>query len=129
MVIFGHLIDTAALNSFILWRLKYPDWNKSYLDARRKFLLCLGKELVKDQIRRRFGNKDRIQQLIRDHMITVVPELGGPHVPPLAERSSGRCVICPRQKDRKTRNKCESCKNFVCLEHSEKKVFCGQCKM
>ncbi|KAG5881856.1 hypothetical protein JTB14_034135 [Gonioctena quinquepunctata] len=127
MVIFGHLLDTPVLDSFILWKLKYPNWNKSYLDARRKFLLCLGKELVKDQIRRRFGNKDRLQQPIRD-MVTVVPELGGPHVPPLAERSSGRCHFCPRQKDRKTRNKCESCKNVVCLEHSEKKVFCKLCK-
>lgn len=127
MVIFGHMIDTAALNSFILWKIKYPEWNKSYLDARRKFLLSLGKELTRENIVRRFGKKDRLPQTIRDHMVTVVPELGSRPVVPAGERTSGRCTLCPRKSDRKTRNKCEICGQFICVEHSQKKIICITC--
>lgn len=127
MVIFGHIIDTAALNSFILWKIKYPDWKDSYLDARRTFLLCLGKELVKNHTIRRYKNKDRLQQPIRDHMLTVVPECDR-QINPIAQRWSGRCYICTRKNDRKTRNKCEVCAKFVCVEHSKKKVICTQCE-
>lgn len=127
MVIFGHLIDTAGINAFILWKIKFPEWNKTYLDVRRKFLLDLGKQLVKDHIIRRYGNKDRLQKNIRDHMITVVPELNqqirGPRV-----GSSGRCAICPRKNDRKTRNTCQTCGDYVCQEHSKKRIICCHCE-
>ena len=28
----------------------------------------------------------------------------------------GRCAICPRSKDRKTKYMCQKCKKFLCLQ-------------
>ena len=39
----------------------------------------------------------------------------------------GRCHFCDRNKDRKTRKKCDSCLTFVCPLHSKNIVLCEHC--
>lgn len=41
--LFMNLIDIAAVNAFVLWIHLHPEWNKSYRERRRLFLLELGK--------------------------------------------------------------------------------------
>ena len=36
------------------------------------------------------------------------------------EVKKGRCHMCPRKKDRKSRQKCSECKLNICDEHSRK---------
>ena len=53
MVIFFNMIDCAALVSYILYILTFPNWNLNKHHKRRLFLKQLGRELVYQQINRR----------------------------------------------------------------------------
>ncbi|XP_050313063.1 uncharacterized protein LOC126748103 [Anthonomus grandis grandis] len=123
MAIFGQLLDIAALNSFILWDIKYPKIKKSK-DDRRYFLLQLGESLVKEYIVRRYNNSGRLSKTLRQYMRDVVPDLASPPVENQNERlvKSGRCYLCDRNRDRKSRQLCKECQNFVCAEHHVKEV-------
>ena len=43
-------------------------------------------------------------------------------------QSIGRCVICPRSADKKSRTKCCRCHCFICHEHQKKTVVCPNCE-
>ena len=128
MVIFSHLIDVAGINSYKLWLLKYPDWNKTILSKRKMFLLAVGKELIKENVYRRYNNK-YIQKNQKRHMTDVFPELLEITEPTVEKQNytRGRCHICQRGKDRKTRKICVKCDNFVCLEHAKSEIVCVKC--
>ena len=51
------------------------------------------------------------------------------HIRPQENKSIGRCDVCARGQDRKSRSKRDSCNNFICREHSEKKtvIVCDDC--
>ncbi|KAG8314586.1 hypothetical protein J6590_089755 [Homalodisca vitripennis] len=34
------------------------------------------------------------------------------------QRETGRCVLCPRAKNRKSRTRCPQCQRFICREHT-----------
>jgi len=38
-----------------------------------------------------------------------------------------RCAICPRTKDRKSRQACMRCERLICAEHSKQLLMCVQC--
>lgn len=41
--------------------------------------------------------------------------------------SQGRCYLCPRGEDRKSRIKCSVCDNFVCPSHRDNMIACQSC--
>ena len=82
------------------------------------FILELGKELIKKNVFRRYDNK-YIQTNKKRHMTDVFPELldATEHRVEHQNITRGRCHMCQRGKDRKSRKICVI-PNFVCLEHS-----------
>jgi hypothetical protein len=51
------------------------------------------------------------------------------NIKPTSPSKNGRCVICPRTKDKRTRRKCSHCQKYVCPEHSfmMKYIVCPTC--
>lgn len=128
MVIFFHLLDIGGINAYKLWMLKNSDWNSNHLDNRRMFLLELGKELIRNNIIRRYEHDKSLNSNIKQHMITVLPELNERNeLPPPIIRRPQRCYLCNRNKDRKSRKFCIRCNQYVCAEHSKNKTVCCKC--
>ncbi|CAF0848969.1 unnamed protein product [Brachionus calyciflorus] len=44
-----------------------------------------------------------------------------------SQNSQKRCEICPREYNRKTRNKCSRCDGFFCGKHAWKLYICITC--
>jgi len=44
--LFVSLISVACVNAFVLWMLKYPDWQQKKNNRTHLYLLSLGKEMV-----------------------------------------------------------------------------------
>ncbi|XP_031332326.1 piggyBac transposable element-derived protein 4-like [Photinus pyralis] len=122
MAIFYHMIDIAAINAFKIWVMANPEYEKGHLDARRRFLLQLGKDLSKDHIMFRYKNNNGLKANIKECMLKVFPEMKEERTPQeQPEATQGRCYLCTRQF-------CIDCCQFVCLEHSQKQVLCLTCK-
>lgn len=128
MVLFYHIINIGAINAYKIWKIKNPNYGSGHLDARRKYLLQLGKELAKENMIYRFRNTNGLQASIKENILKVVPELEQniPSTRPVG--TQGRCFLCERTKDRKSRQRCVRCERFVCVNHSEKEIFCIPCK-
>ncbi|PSN29428.1 hypothetical protein C0J52_28336, partial [Blattella germanica] len=123
---------TAAINAYVIWKTKNPDWKVHAHDKRRRFLLDLGQELIKPHV------KQRIQKLtgMPAHTITAMKEdasLVTQHSSSMklleGTGSVGRCKLCPRNKDQKCKTKCGKCYSLVCSEHEviKKDKVCKNC--
>ena len=101
--VFCDLVDISAYNAFILYTQCFPEWQKTKSHRRRVFLLELGIKLIADNRNAR--------------------EISGKTTSSGDEK--GRCKVCSRSNDRKTRSKCAACQGFVCEEHSRR--VCLEC--
>jgi len=131
MVMFMDVIDTAGVNAFCIFSFKFPDWDGQRNDNRRRFLLELGKELVIPHVKVRLGNPVGLHSSIIADMKTLVPDYQPNPVQPQGRGPiQGRCVNCPRNRDKKIRARCERCQNFICKDHSQKvtQVTCTSCQ-
>ncbi|PSN40051.1 hypothetical protein C0J52_20197 [Blattella germanica] len=54
--LFMELIDIAALNAYILYKARFPEWQKDNRSSRKLFLSKLGFELSKDNMKERASN-------------------------------------------------------------------------
>jgi len=96
-------IDVVCVNAYVLWVLKYPNWQERKNHRRHLYLLSVGAIMVRSHIRKRAdsGNIDILRAMrARDVCCkqptspTTVKKGGG--------RRLGRCSICPAAKDRRT---------------------------
>lgn len=90
--------------------------------------LCF--QFVRPLILRRQQNSARMSKAIALAIECMVGEMLQPRaegVPKTAGNTLQRCFLCPRKKDRKSRQYCVLCKQSVCSEHSEKKAVCKSC--
>jgi hypothetical protein len=96
-------IDVVCVKVYVLWMLKYLNWQKRKNHRRHLYLLSLGEITVRSYIRKRVdsGNIDILRAMsARDVRYkqptspTTVKKVGG--------RWLGRCSICPTAKDRRT---------------------------
>ena len=133
MNVFFFILDSAAYNTFVYYSCKNP----AILEVngprqRRLHLEALGKALAEEQI------SDRIQSWKCNNFQGVTPLLKSTAIkhgflspkptPQLDQRTQGRCYMCSRNRDRKSRNKCVTCSNFVCNEHAvSNSVLCCLC--
>lgn len=129
MTLFYHIIDIAAINAYQIWILKNPNYKSGHLDARRKFLLQLGKDLAKENMVFRFRNNNGLKATTKENILKIMPELLSENTTPTRQvANQGRCFLCARSKDRKSRQLCVKCERFVCVQHSEKQICCITCK-
>lgn len=122
LTIFFSLMNISGINSFIILRSNDP----TVVDTRRSFLRTLAKDLCKENMVRRSSIptlprqlRERIMQL-SGRPIQAPPENEDGHLP-----ATGRCYLCDRSKNRKSRTRCPRCHLFVCREHT--RSTCTQC--
>ncbi|KAG5879800.1 hypothetical protein JTB14_013448 [Gonioctena quinquepunctata] len=108
--IFHSLVDTAGINSQIIYKWNTTDTYK----MRRKYLQELGFALVKPTLEMR-RNNICIPLETRKRILHILGET--PQLPAMPIRSVGRCHICPRSRDRKTKYYFQPCNVYLYLEH------------
>ena len=131
LALFFDFIDIAGHNAFCAWSDHDPNYNVGKSHSRRLFLMQLAEDMVKPLIDGRARNPVGIQVpiLAAIRMFVSVEHRIARHIRPQENKCIGRCAVCARGQDRKSRSKCDSCNNFICREHSEKKtvIVCDDC--
>jgi len=119
MRLFYGIIDSSALNAFVIFTENVPNFHKK--EKRQKFLKELALALIIPQARQSFEVQQTpqdVKQVIRSYGILPATS----PAPSTTQRHSAqfkRCYICPRSKDKKTKFICNECNNFLCEEHSK----------
>ncbi|PAA53757.1 hypothetical protein BOX15_Mlig004292g1 [Macrostomum lignano] len=97
--VFCNLLNIAGLNSFLLHQTVFPNRFANAPHRRRLYLVALGRALT---------------QPLR---YQVEAGRNPPATVPVHGVQRGRCHMCGRSKDRKTRTRCTHCDRFCCAEH------------
>ena len=105
-VFFGHLVNIAAYNAFVLFLFRFRDFMQGKSHRRRLFLEKLAYEMMAGQMRRRQERQPRT---------LAVPPLAAGDIQ--RSRKRIRCEFCPREQDRKTIERCSACRKAICKEH------------
>lgn len=128
--VFMEILDMAALNAYILWLEKNPNWRKNDRSRRRYFLKVLRKELVTNNVHCRnaqkyFHNKQKIsiRVFLGNSNVINSPEY---HNEKMTKRR--RCEFCPHNDNRKTNSLCHYCNKYVCNKHKITYASCLECK-
>lgn len=129
---FMDLVDIAALNAYIIWTSKYPNWKINDRSRRQLFIRELGVELIRSNVILR-------QSVISNHHYHITysfelfNKLVGIPQPSVSScddvTNKARCFFCMRNKDRKSKIKCEKCFKSICTKHQfqKKYVYCPNC--
>lgn len=125
MRIFMNILDICGLNAYVLYISKHTDWNKGKSHRRQLFIKDLSHELASSNMKRRANNSEKLQehikQALRDCGILNIPGRTVKYNDDTnMEKKRGRCYQCTRAEDKKSRIKCDVCKNFVCEDHRKK---------
>lgn len=130
LVLFMNCLDIAAVNAYVLYKLKYPEYEKGKSCQRRLFLKQLGLELVRPLIQIRVDRGfNGVHKHIQLAMSTVIDISQRSLSSPIRAPKRGRCLLCPRQRDTKYSTKCDSCENFICKDHVQISTtkICNSC--
>lgn len=119
LTIFFSLLNTASINSQVIFR---ENNNKNV--PRRLFIKELGMQLVKEHQTQRMANP-RLTNELRSSIRKILGETPEPKPKKLRPNQQGRCTQCPRARDRKSKNVCQACSTFLCLEHAL--LYCSDC--
>lgn len=115
------LLNIAGINAQVV----YYSRNTNEKMKRRIFLRTLAMELIKPQVGKRAAETS-LPKRIREK----ASRLTGQQHPPQAQRArlgaTGRCEVCPRNKDRKTAKSCGKCQKWICVDHVN--MVCDECK-
>jgi hypothetical protein len=123
--LFYGIIDSAALNAFVIFTENVPKFGEHKKEKRQKFLKELALALIIPHARQRFEVQQTpqdVKQVIRS--CGILPATSP--APSTTQRHSAqhkRCYICPRSKDKKTKFICNECNNFMSEEYS--KLLCN----
>lgn len=126
LAVFFNMIDVGGIAAFVVWLYSHPDNLAKQQRLRRNFLIQLGRQLVEDCIQLRLCNPQALQKGARlslKRLGYTISDSTLSNEPP-AKR---RCVLCPRVKDRKTKQLCAVCNRNVCKNHCTPGVMCSEC--
>jgi Transposase IS4 len=144
MVVFYTVIDVAALNAFVIWLHKKPNWMSNKAKERRRlFLKELGTELILPLVQQRAANMNGLssscQQAIRTVLKPAIPEPEQPSTSAPKE-APGKCVVCitegygtgykkAKNNANKVKQRCVTCHKPVCKKHSKQTqtITCNNC--
>ncbi|KAE9542998.1 hypothetical protein AGLY_002909 [Aphis glycines] len=123
LTIFFHLINTAGINSEILY---HCDQLTSNALKRRVYLRNLAMSLIKPQVLKRAAMQNLLKTIRhKAARISGIPFVETEQNLPKKTGSNGRCALCPRSEDKRTRNFCVKCNHWVCGKHYSK--VCSSC--
>lgn len=145
MVVFYTIVDISALNAFVIWLHKNPNWNASKGPRlRRIFILELGKSLILPHIKERASDVSGFSVVVQKAMQVMLTGSESMHHSTATSGTCGQvrnCAICiqagygkgykhSKRNANKTKRCCEVCKKPVCGKHSKKStgVTCNNCK-
>ena len=133
-MLFYNILDVSAINAYIIWLHLNPQWHAKITHRRRLFLKQLGKDLALPHMTSRLrvpGLSIQLRTTIeeclqeRDDSQRVGEDDAGQDdddEPAGAhniahKRKQGRCIMCDRNKDKKSRTTCQKCGSFACTDH------------
>ena len=132
MAVFYNILDIAAYNSYVLFKLLPPSagFNLNHR-ARYKFLKVLGETMIKPSMVTRSQLATDLNlsttMAFQAFNLEVKPQ-GNQRKIAKEEVKKGRCHICARKKDQKSRQKCSEFELNVSDEHSLKSsIVCLLC--
>ena len=103
LALFFNLIDVTGIAAMTIWLYSTSDATIKRNRIRRSFLLKLGRQLTENYIEERLQNKASIQKSAKTSLKTLgylnVEETTREMEPSVKRR----CVVCPRNKDRKVK--------------------------
>ena len=129
MRVFYGIVDSSALNAFVIFTHNTHGFGGNRKDKRQKSLKELSKSLIISQAKSRLitlQTPQALKQII--YSCGILPEERTSVQNINQYRTSGRkrCFFCPRSKDKKYRFACSRCHNTICEEHS--KMICNLCQ-
>lgn len=117
--IFYGMLDQGGINALVL----YSNIKKQV--GRKDFLKNLGMQLVKPHVERRLQCNLHRQLRTNIYQFLNLQEPEPAPEPPTKLVKQARCVLCPREKDRKVKTVCSKCRNSICAEH--RRDICISC--
>lgn len=126
LTLFFNIIDVAGIAAFIIHI--YNNQQLTRQRCHRSFLSHLGKQLVHSHIQNRIQNPQAIQKNAKESLRLLGYTAAG-HTDERIEQSVARrrCVLCPREVDRKIKTMYTVCNRNICKEHSTPGVMCQDC--
>lgn len=121
LTVFFHLLNVGAVNSMNIFRAN----NNDNIIKRCDYLRTLALELMKPEIHRRISIATIPKELRRRWRSLLKLEEEQPEVHPRGNQTIGRCGICGRARDKKTRRYCAKCNQWACVDHL--RDVCVQC--
>ena len=127
MAIFFHMLDIGALNAFVVWTRRHPEWNVHNKARRKEFLFALAESLVGPAIAERtvdrpLGLHRGVKRAIQSLSTTETEEMESFSASPVS-RKRGDCIVCDERRRIATR--CHMCRNFICKSHAVS--LCTRC--
>lgn len=123
LTIFYHLLNVAGINGITIHKANNPEEKIT----RREYLKGLALELIKPHIAER-TQKDNIRKNLKrkmNYFLGLGEEETTGGINKRVPNHPGRCYICSRKRDRKTRTVCNKCQKFICKEHYV--IICAGC--
>ena len=120
--IFFTLVDAACVTSYKLWI-------ENNQETHYKFRKELAKELCLPLIKKRSAHP-KLRASVRNAMSLCGIVFPKKKLNQNEESNKrGRCFLCPRSNDTKTKFMCNDCNNFVCKDHRDcvKAILCNNC--
>lgn len=128
--LFLEMIDMAALNAYVVYKLRYPEWKIKNKGNRKIFIENLANNLMKGNVVERHRVNPHLHQdvissinLFYKHL-NIFPPTAESRLEPAIKKIK-RCELCPRVEDKKDKKQYSVCKKFICLEHSN--IICNPC--
>ncbi|KAL8572469.1 hypothetical protein ACOMHN_005615 [Nucella lapillus] len=146
MVMFSNIMDLATIAARRIWQIRFPGDPLGNGDARAAFIRTIALEMMVQHIQMRVSEValprhlvQTAQKVIADiegaghdqltprsaskqskkRQIQELPSVGQKHKDTeSAAPERKRCLICPRSKDRKTKQKCAGCNDYICQDHT-----------
>lgn len=109
LALFYAILNIAGVNSFVL----HGCYAKNVEIPRSTFLKELAKELVQKHMERRMTN-DRLPRELRLSIARILKKEIEPVSPEKNAGKRRRCGLCPRSRDKKTKNMCDICEKPMC---------------
>ena len=117
--VFMDMVDMAALNAYVIWTQRYPEWRKNDRSIRQCFLRQLSIQLAnKNVVSRKQQSTNLPTHLKRGFDMFETSEMTEASFLEKLEfdrlQNRNRCFYCPRNKDKKTNVTCVCCRKHLC---------------